>query len=211
MKGAKFDIEKFDGTSDFGLWRIKMHALVIQHECEAALEVLPADMEAQAKAELNKKAHNAVILCLGNKVLREVTGETTTAGVWTKLETLYMTKSLAQVVPEEEVVNFKDEDLSLLLLTSLLASYKNFVDTLLYRGEDLTLKDVMATLNSKEIKERTKAKGDDGEGLYVRERTDRRDSHCSRGKSRSKYRGGRLLALILFKSNKNVIGRISQS
>ncbi|GJS42266.1 retrovirus-related pol polyprotein from transposon TNT 1-94 [Tanacetum coccineum] len=207
MKGAKFDIEKFDGTSDFGLWRIKMHALVIQHECEAALEVLPADMEAQAKAELNKKAHSAVILCLGNKVLREVTGETTTAGISEHIDEF--NKIVLDLSDIE--VNFKDEDLSLLLLTSLLASYKNFVDTLLYRGEDLTLKDVMATLNSKEIKERTKAKGDDGEGLYVRERTDRRDSHYSRGKSRSKYRGGRLLALILFKSNKNVIGRISQS
>ncbi|GJW05373.1 hypothetical protein Tco_1564229 [Tanacetum coccineum] len=93
MTGAKFDIEKFDGTGDFGLWRIKMRALLIQYGCEAALEVLPADMEAEAKAELNKKAHSAVILCLGNKVLREVTGETTAAGVWTKLETLYMTKS----------------------------------------------------------------------------------------------------------------------
>ncbi|GJX43364.1 retrovirus-related pol polyprotein from transposon TNT 1-94 [Tanacetum coccineum] len=49
--------------------------------CEATLEVLPEDMEAQAKTELNKKAHSAVILCLGNKVLREVTGETTAAGV----------------------------------------------------------------------------------------------------------------------------------
>ncbi|GJX39815.1 retrovirus-related pol polyprotein from transposon TNT 1-94 [Tanacetum coccineum] len=57
-----------------------MRALLIQHGCEAALEVLPADMEAEAKAELNKKAHSAVILCLGNKVLREVTGETTAAG-----------------------------------------------------------------------------------------------------------------------------------
>ncbi|GKB34227.1 retrotransposon protein, putative, ty1-copia subclass, partial [Tanacetum coccineum] len=72
-----------------------MRALLIQHGCEAALEVLPADMEAQAKADLNKKAHSVVILCLGNKVLREVTGETTTARVWSKLETLYMTKSLA--------------------------------------------------------------------------------------------------------------------
>ncbi|GKE39568.1 hypothetical protein Tco_1462973, partial [Tanacetum coccineum] len=72
-----------------------MRALLIQHRCEAALEVLPADMEAQTKAELNKKAHSAVILCLGNKVLREVTGETTAARVWSKLETLYMTKSLA--------------------------------------------------------------------------------------------------------------------
>lgn len=68
---------------------------IIQHGCEAALEVLPAHMDATAKAELNKKAHSAVILCLGNKVIREVTGEMTAAGVWTKLESLYMTKSLA--------------------------------------------------------------------------------------------------------------------
>nr|GEZ15328.1 retrovirus-related Pol polyprotein from transposon TNT 1-94 [Tanacetum cinerariifolium] len=38
MTGAKFDIEKFNETGDFGLWRIKMHALLIQHGCEAALE-----------------------------------------------------------------------------------------------------------------------------------------------------------------------------
>ncbi|GJU66318.1 hypothetical protein Tco_1252577 [Tanacetum coccineum] len=67
MTRAKFDIEKFDGT----------------------------DMEAQTKAELNKKAKSAVILCLGNKVLREVTGETTAVMVWSKLVTLYMKKSLA--------------------------------------------------------------------------------------------------------------------
>ncbi|GJW79174.1 retrotransposon protein, putative, ty1-copia subclass [Tanacetum coccineum] len=54
----------------------------------------------------------------------------------------------------------------------------------------------MATLNSKEIKERSKAKGDDGEGLYMRRRTDHRDSHQSRGKSRSKSRGRRLKCYI---------------
>ncbi|GJT61830.1 hypothetical protein Tco_1005363 [Tanacetum coccineum] len=74
MTGAKFDIEEFDGISDFRLWRVKMRALLIQHRCEAALEVLPADMEAEAKAELNKKAHSVMILCSCNKVLREVTG-----------------------------------------------------------------------------------------------------------------------------------------
>nr|GFC08786.1 zinc finger, CCHC-type [Tanacetum cinerariifolium] len=45
-------------------------------------------------------------------------------------------------------------------------------------------------------KERSKAKGDDGEGLYVRGRTERRDSRQSRGKSRSKSRGGRLKCYI---------------
>nr|GEU60888.1 zinc finger, CCHC-type [Tanacetum cinerariifolium] len=95
MTGAKFDIKKFDGTGDFRLWRIKMRALLIQHGYEESLEVLPADMEGQTKAELNKKAHSVVILCLGSKVLREVIEETTAARVWLKLETLYMTKSLA--------------------------------------------------------------------------------------------------------------------
>ncbi|GJW02661.1 retrotransposon protein, putative, ty1-copia subclass [Tanacetum coccineum] len=226
MTEAKFDIEKFDGTGDFGLWRIKMRALLIQHGCEAALEVLPADMEAQTKTELNKKAHSAVILCLGNKVLREVIGETTAAGVWSKLETLYMTKSLANKLYlkkklytfcmsagrkiSEHIdefnkivldlanieVKFEDEDLALLLLTFLPASYEHFVDTLLYGREALTLEDVMTILNSKKIKERSKAKGDDGEGLYVRGRTDRRDSRQSRGNSRSKSRGGRLKCYI---------------
>ncbi|GJX53208.1 ribonuclease H-like domain-containing protein [Tanacetum coccineum] len=41
-----------------------MRALLIQHGCEAVLEVLPTDMEAQTKAEQNKKAHTAMILCL---------------------------------------------------------------------------------------------------------------------------------------------------
>ncbi|GJR91000.1 hypothetical protein Tco_0215011 [Tanacetum coccineum] len=86
-------------------------------------------------------------------------------------------------------VKFEDEYLALLLLTSLPASYEHFVNTLLYGREALTLEDVMATLNSKEIKERSKTKGDDGEGLYVRGRTDHRDSCQSRGKSRSKSRG----------------------
>ncbi|GJX74478.1 retrovirus-related pol polyprotein from transposon TNT 1-94 [Tanacetum coccineum] len=112
--------------SDYGLRRIKIACLlIVQHGSEAALEVLSADMEAQTKAELNKKAHSAVILCLGNKVLREVTGETTAARHHTTL-----------------------------------------CDTLLYGREALTLEDVMAILNSKEIKERFKANGDDGEGLY---------------------------------------------
>nr|GEV80960.1 zinc finger, CCHC-type [Tanacetum cinerariifolium] len=41
-----------------------------------------------------------------------------------------------------------------------------------------------------------KAKGDHGEGLYVRRRTNRRDSYQSNGKSRSKSQGGRLKCYI---------------
>nr|GEV18026.1 reverse transcriptase domain-containing protein [Tanacetum cinerariifolium] len=201
MTKAKFDIKKCDGISDFGLWKIKMRTLLIQHECEAALEVLPKDMEAEAKPELNKKAHNVMILCLVNKVQREVTGEMTTVEVWSKLEDLYMTKSLANrlymkkklytfymplgrkisehidesnkiILDLENIkVKFEDEYLAFLLLTSLPASYKHFMDTYLYGREALTLKDMVGTLNSTEIKKRSNAKGDNGEGLYVSGRT----------------------------------------
>nr|GEY43139.1 hypothetical protein [Tanacetum cinerariifolium] len=151
---------------------------------EPSLEVLPADMKAQTKAELNKKDHSGVILCLGNKVLRE------------KLYTFYMPagRKIFEHIDEFNKialdlanieVKFEDEDLALLLLTSLPTSYEHFVDTLLYGREALTLEDVMATLNSKKIKERSKAKGDDSEGLYVKGRTDRKDS-ISQGESQDR-------------------------
>nr|GEV33632.1 retrovirus-related Pol polyprotein from transposon TNT 1-94 [Tanacetum cinerariifolium] len=58
----------------------------------------------------------------------------------------------------------------------------------------LTLEDVMATLNSKEIKERSKAKGDDGEGLYVKGRTDR-GIHVSQGESQDQSLEGKVKAI----------------
>ncbi|XP_042041225.1 uncharacterized protein LOC121786656 [Salvia splendens] len=42
-----------------------------------------------------QKAHSIVILCLGDKILREVQKEETSAGVFAKLDELYMAKSLA--------------------------------------------------------------------------------------------------------------------
>ena len=51
-------------------------------------------MDNEEEHDLMKWAHNAIKLCLSNEVLREVDEETMTAGLWTKLGTLYMTKSL---------------------------------------------------------------------------------------------------------------------
>ncbi|GKB94046.1 hypothetical protein Tco_0980183 [Tanacetum coccineum] len=166
-----------------------MRALLIQHGCEAALEVLPEDMKAQAKTELNKKAHSVVILCLGNKVLREVTGETTAAGVWSKLETLYMTKSLAnKLYLKKKLYTF---------CMPVGGKISEHIDEFNKIVLDLAnIEDVMATLNSKEIKERSKAKRDDGEGLYVMGRTDRRDLRQSKGKSKLKSLSGRLKCYI---------------
>ncbi|GJZ37983.1 retrovirus-related pol polyprotein from transposon TNT 1-94 [Tanacetum coccineum] len=154
MTGAKFDIEKFDGTGDFGLWRIKMRALLIQHGCEAALEVLPADMEAEAKAELNKKAHSAGFVP-GNKLYLKK-----------KLYTFYMPagRKISEHIDEFNKIVLDLANIrrkirrirSCCIKYSLLyqAIIRTLWNTLLYGREALTLEDVMATLNSKEIQAR---------------------------------------------------------
>jgi len=83
--GSKWDIENFTGDNDFGLWKVKMEAVLIQQKCEKALKgegVLPVTMSRAEKTEIVDKARSDVFLCLGNKVLREVAKETTTTSMW---------------------------------------------------------------------------------------------------------------------------------
>lgn len=95
---TKFDIEKFTGSNDFGLWKIKMEAILIQQGCDEALKGesnMPSTLTQAKKKSMIDKARSAIILCLGDKAPREVAKEKTAVGIWAKLESLYMTKSLA--------------------------------------------------------------------------------------------------------------------
>jgi hypothetical protein len=95
--GLKWDIEKFTGSNDFGLWKVNMMTLLIQNKCVKALKGEPqisAHLTPAEKYEINDKAINAIILCLGDKVFREVAKETTNMVMWTKLDSLYTTKLL---------------------------------------------------------------------------------------------------------------------
>ncbi|GJS87799.1 retrovirus-related pol polyprotein from transposon TNT 1-94 [Tanacetum coccineum] len=161
---TRFDIEKFDGKNDFGLWQIKMCALMVQQGCDVALETLPADMKAGEKDALTKKAYSTLILCLEDRVLLEVTTETSV---------------------------IEDEDQALMLLTSLPSSYENFMETLLYGREFLTMEDVLETLNSRELKKRAEGiKEETGDGLYARGSSDHSGKAHSGRSSRFKSRGG---------------------
>jgi hypothetical protein len=96
--GSMWDTEKFTVSNDFGLWKVEMRAILIQQMCVEALKgeaQMSTSLSAAEKIEMNDKALSAIILCLGDKVLREVASETTTVSMWTKLDSLYMTKSLA--------------------------------------------------------------------------------------------------------------------
>ena len=167
--GSKWDIEKFTGDNDFRLWKVKMEVVLIQQKCEKALKgegSLPVTMSREEKTEMVDKARSAIVLCLRDKVLREVAKEPTATSMWAKLKSLYMTKSLAhRQFSNQQLYSFKmveskaimeqltefnkiiddlenievqleDEDKDILLLCALLKSFESFKDTMLYGKED---------------------------------------------------------------------------
>ncbi|GJZ88053.1 hypothetical protein Tco_0659835 [Tanacetum coccineum] len=78
-----------------------------------------------------------------------------------------------------------------MLLTSLPSSYENFVETLLYGRESLIMEDVLATLNSRELKKITEGiKEETSDGLYGRGSSDHLGKAHSGRSSQFKSRGG---------------------
>ncbi|MFQ6623924.1 hypothetical protein Gotur_004376, partial [Gossypium turneri] len=154
MAATRFEIEKFDGETNFNLWQVQMMAILIQ-------------------SSLKK-------LCLANMVLQEVLMEKTSSALWKRLETLYATKSLANhLVLKQRLftfrmnegellkdhisqfitllndlknveVHFDDEDQAMLLLCSLPPSYKSFKETLIYGRDKLSFEDVKGHLLSRD-------------------------------------------------------------
>ncbi|KAH9717203.1 hypothetical protein KPL71_021739 [Citrus sinensis] len=160
----KVDLENFTGQNNFNMWRIKMEALLITQGLGDAINPVIKSEDAEASssrtpeqmAEIDKKARSTIILSLGDSVIREVAKEKTVAGLWAKLEQLYMTKSLAnrlyikkkmfsmrmiegasldehidefnKVCDELEPIDegLSDESKALLLISSLPKSYEHF-------------------------------------------------------------------------------------
>lgn len=93
MSSLNVKIDKFTGRNSFSLWQIKMRALLKQQGLWAPLskdnKVDAAEMET-----LEVKAHSTIMLCLADDVITEVSDAETAAGLWLKLESLYMTKSV---------------------------------------------------------------------------------------------------------------------
>ena len=156
------------------------------------------------KKNLLEKAHSAIILSLGDRVLREVSKEKSAAAVWQKLENLYMTRSLAnrlylkrglhtfQMAPGKTIGDHLDDFNKIILDLenievkvddedqddedhSLPEQYENFVDTMLYGRESLTLEEVQSALMSKELKRKSEAKEEAAEGLMARGRPEKSD------------------------------------
>ncbi|TXG60444.1 hypothetical protein EZV62_015017 [Acer yangbiense] len=107
----KFNIDKFDGTGDFGIWRRKVKALLSQQKILKAIEgpnKLPDALTDEQKDDMLEMALWTIILNLYDNVLRKVNDESTAFDVWKKLESLYLTKSLTnKIYLKECLFSFK--------------------------------------------------------------------------------------------------------
>src|SRR5436189_2232937 len=95
---TKFEVEKFDGKINFLLWKMRVTSLLVKEGSYQALQEIrkkPSTMDEDDWKEIDVKAKATIILCLSDEVLYNVLNEDTAAGMWNRLESLYMTKSLS--------------------------------------------------------------------------------------------------------------------
>ena len=126
-----------------------------------------------------------IILCLSDEILYNVMNKETTADLWCRLESLYMTKNLSsKLFMKKQLyslwmkegtsilqhlnafnrilsnllalkVKLEGEDKTLLLLSSLPSSYDYLATTIMYGKENLELEEVRQMLQNNELRKKT--------------------------------------------------------
>ena len=108
MAATRFEIEKFDGETNFNLWQVRMMAILVQNGLKKVVTgKKPENLNQTEWEELDEKALSAIQLCLANTVLQEVLMEKTSFALWKRLETLYATKSLANRLVLKRLFTFR--------------------------------------------------------------------------------------------------------
>uniref|UniRef100_A0A2N9IB18 CCHC-type domain-containing protein n=1 Tax=Fagus sylvatica TaxID=28930 RepID=A0A2N9IB18_FAGSY len=205
---ATVGLVKFDGTGNFGLWQRRVKDLLVQQGLVKALygkTKKPEKMTDDEWEELDMKAVSTIRLLLADEVMYDVMEENSTAGIWLNLEKRYMSKSLTNKLHlKQKLYGLKMiEDKTMMLLTSLPASYEHLVTTLLYGKETLELEEVSGALLDHYQRKHKDSAESSGEGLVVKGYQDRgrkkdKDDKSARGRSKSKSK-----TVKCFKCQKN--------
>ena len=96
----KMEINKFDGKSNFSLSQAKVKDVLIQQGLIDALlcEEKSTTMEVQDWRWLQMRAVSTIRMYLTDEVVIHVLSETSPTVLWSKLEELYMMKSLTNIL-----------------------------------------------------------------------------------------------------------------
>ncbi|TXG49586.1 hypothetical protein EZV62_025461 [Acer yangbiense] len=184
MSNAKFDIEKFDGTNNFGMWQCEVLDLLFREGSDIALSSKPKDISDEDWEYVNRQACGTIRLCLAKDQKYFVMKETMASSLWKKLEDKYMTKSIENrlylkkklfrfqykkgISMIEHLDNYNkiladlqnldveiiDEDKALLLLNSLPDTYEHLTTTLLYGKDEVKFIDVYNALVNNEYRKK---------------------------------------------------------
>ncbi|KAJ0615292.1 putative RNA-directed DNA polymerase [Helianthus annuus] len=102
----RFDVEKYGGKINFGLWQVQVKDVLIQSGLHKALRGKPAPVLSKDSSRTSKdddeewealdlRAASAIRLCLAKNVLANVHGISTAKDLWEKLEQLYQGKGIS--------------------------------------------------------------------------------------------------------------------
>ncbi|TXG49068.1 hypothetical protein EZV62_024943 [Acer yangbiense] len=188
----KFEIDRFDGTGDFGIWRRKVKAILSQQKILKAIEgsdKLPATLNEEQKNDMFEMALGTIILNLSDNVLKLFSFKMDASkGLGQNLDEFKkMTIELANTGDKEKL---SDENEAIILLNTLLESFKDVKAAIKYGRTSLSLEECISALKSKELELKIEKK-DSSENLFVRGRQPVRNGNnsnpnLSKGKGRSK-------------------------
>ena len=85
-------------------------------------------------------------------------------------------------------ITVSNENKSILLLTSLDASYTNLKEAIMYGRDNLTFYEVQSILHVRELQKQEESKNESGEGLNIRGRFDKREKNGKNSRDRSKFK-----------------------
>ena len=102
VTNTKFDVEKFDGTNNFGMWQCEVQDVLFQQELDVALEESRLeDVDEKDWTRINLLACGTVRLCLSKKLKYPFMRETSASKLWKEMEEEHREQALYEneVVP----------------------------------------------------------------------------------------------------------------
>ncbi|TXG66196.1 hypothetical protein EZV62_007471 [Acer yangbiense] len=187
LYNMKFEINKYDGTGDFGIWRRKVKALLSQQKILRAIESpdkLPDSLTLEQKDDMLEMALGTIILNLSDNVLREIYLKERlfsfkmdpSKGLGQNLDEFKkMTTELANAGENEKL---SDENEAIILLNSLPNSFKDVKAAIKYGRSSLILEECLSTLKSKDLELKIERK-DGGQVLVQQDPIVDQEATCS--------------------------------
>ena len=94
VTSTKFDVEKFDGTNNFGMWQCEVQDVLFQQELDVALEESrPEVVDGKDWARINRLACGTIRLCFSKELKYLFMREMFASKLWKEMEDKFMKKS----------------------------------------------------------------------------------------------------------------------